>query len=57
LAVPTSQAVQYHQAMLMKGRVSAIAIYPGEGHGVHNMPTLIDFYVRVFGWFERFMAP
>ena len=55
LAVPYSQAVQYHQACLQKGVESAIAIYPGEGHGVRKFPALIDLWVRVLGWFDRFM--
>ena len=56
LAVPSSQAVQYHQACLQKGVESAIAIYPGEGHGVRKFPALIDLMVRTVGWFDRFMA-
>jgi dipeptidyl aminopeptidase/acylaminoacyl peptidase len=55
LAVPSSQAVQYHQACLQKGVESAIAIYPGEGHGVRKFPALIDLLVRAVGWFDRFM--
>lgn len=55
LAVPSSQAVQYHRACLQKGVESAIAIYPGEGHGVRKFPAIIDLFVRGFGWFDRFM--
>jgi len=55
LAVPMSQAVQYHRAMLEKGVESAIAIYPGEGHGVSKFPAVIDLMVRMLGWFDRFM--
>jgi dipeptidyl aminopeptidase/acylaminoacyl peptidase len=55
LAVPMSQAVQYHRAMLEKGVESAIAIYPGEGHGVSKFPAIIDLMVRMVGWFDRFM--
>lgn len=55
LAVPSSQAVQYHQALLQKGVGSAIAVYPGEGHGVRKLPGMIDLFVRGFGWFDRFM--
>ena len=55
LAVPSSQAVQYHQACLQKGVESAIAIYPGEGHGVRKFPAIIDLLVRAVGWFDRFM--
>jgi dipeptidyl aminopeptidase/acylaminoacyl peptidase len=55
LAVPYSQAVQYHQACLQKGVESAIAMYPGEGHGVRKFPAMIDLWVRAVGWFDRFM--
>jgi dipeptidyl aminopeptidase/acylaminoacyl peptidase len=55
LAVPSSQGLQYHQALLEKGVESAIAIYPGEGHGVQKFPAVIDLLVRAVGWFEKYM--
>lgn len=55
LAVPYSQAVQYHQALLGKGVDSAIALYPGEGHGVRKFPGIIDLSVRALAWFSKYM--
>ena len=55
LCVPSSQAMQYHHACLQKGVESAIAIYPGEGHGVRKVPASTDVMVRTVGWFDRFM--
>ena len=55
LAVPYSQGVQYHRACLEKGVPSAIAIYPGEGHGVRSFPALQDLMVRTVGWFDKYM--
>ena len=31
------------------------SIYPGEGHGVHSFPALIDCTTRVVAWFQRHM--
>ncbi|RDW91609.1 hypothetical protein BP5796_02774 [Coleophoma crateriformis] len=55
LAVPCSQAVQYHRALLERGVESACVIYPGEGHGVGGFPAQLDVLVRSLGWLERFM--
>ncbi|KAH8808020.1 Alpha/Beta hydrolase protein [Xylogone sp. PMI_703] len=55
LAVPQSQAVQYHRACLERGVESVMVLYPGEGHGVRTFPALMDLLVRSAAWFERFM--
>jgi dipeptidyl aminopeptidase/acylaminoacyl peptidase len=52
---PPGQAVEFHNALRECGVESALAIYPGEGHGVRNFPALIDQCTRIVGWFERFM--
>jgi len=52
---PPGQAVEFHNALRERGVESALAIYPGEGHGVRNFPALIDQCTRIVGWFERFM--
>ncbi len=52
---PPSQAVEFHRALLEHGAVSELAIYPKEGHGVRQFPTIIDQTTRIVGWFERFM--
>jgi dipeptidyl aminopeptidase/acylaminoacyl peptidase len=52
---PPGQAVEFHNALLECGIESALAIYPGEGHGVRQFPALIDQCTRTLGWFERHM--
>ena len=52
---PPGQAVEFHNALRECGVESALAIYPGEGHGVRKFPALIDQCARTLGWFERHM--
>jgi dipeptidyl aminopeptidase/acylaminoacyl peptidase len=52
---PPGQAVEFHTALRECGVQSALAIYPGEGHGVRKFPALIDQCTRIVGWFERYM--
>jgi dipeptidyl aminopeptidase/acylaminoacyl peptidase len=52
---PPGQAVEFHTALRECGVESALAIYPGEGHGVRKFPALIDQCTRIVGWFERYM--
>jgi dipeptidyl aminopeptidase/acylaminoacyl peptidase len=52
---PPGQAVEFHTALLECGVESALAIYPGEGHGVRKFPAVIDQAARTLGWFERHM--
>jgi dipeptidyl aminopeptidase/acylaminoacyl peptidase len=54
---PAGQAVEFHTALLECGVESALAIYPGEGHGVRRFPAVIDQCTRLLGWFERHMPP
>jgi dipeptidyl aminopeptidase/acylaminoacyl peptidase len=52
---PPTQAEEFHRALLEHGVESALVIYPEEGHGVRQLPALIDFCTRVVDWFERHM--
>jgi dipeptidyl aminopeptidase/acylaminoacyl peptidase len=52
---PPGQAVEFHNALRECGVESALAIYPGEGHGVRKYPALIDQCTRIVGWFEQHM--
>ena len=52
---PPSQAIEFHHALREHGVETALAIYPGEGHGVRKFPALIDNCARLAAWFERFM--
>ncbi len=52
---PPDQAREFHQALLHHGARSALAIYPGEGHGVRSHPALADYMARVLSWFGEHM--
>jgi dipeptidyl aminopeptidase/acylaminoacyl peptidase len=52
---PPEEARQFHNALLENGVVSQLVTYPEEGHGIRNMPAMIDFAGRMVDWFERHM--
>jgi dipeptidyl aminopeptidase/acylaminoacyl peptidase len=52
---PPGQAIEFHTALRECGIDSALAVYPGEGHGVRKFPAVIDQCARTLGWFERYM--
>jgi dipeptidyl aminopeptidase/acylaminoacyl peptidase len=54
-ATPPDQAIEFHNALVEHGGASDVVIYPGEGHGVHSYPALIDCTTRVVAWFQRHM--
>jgi dipeptidyl aminopeptidase/acylaminoacyl peptidase len=54
-ATPAGQAVEFHQALRLRGVPSDVVVYPEEGHGVSNLPALIDLAARSQEWFERFV--
>lgn len=41
---PPTQALHFHRALVEHGRVSTIATYPGEGHGIRQFPAYIDYF-------------
>jgi dipeptidyl aminopeptidase/acylaminoacyl peptidase len=53
---PPGQALEFHTALRETGVESALAIYPGEGHGVRRFPALVDLCTRMLAWFERHMS-
>jgi dipeptidyl aminopeptidase/acylaminoacyl peptidase len=52
---PPGQAREFYQALVEGGVETELVIYPGEGHGVRNMPASLDWIARITGWFERHM--
>jgi dipeptidyl aminopeptidase/acylaminoacyl peptidase len=54
---PPEEAMQFHQALLENGVRSVLALYPEEGHGVRQLPAVIDYAARVVGWFDHHMGP
>ena len=54
-ATPVGQAVEFHQALRLRGVPSDVVVYPEEGHGVSHLPAAVDLAARCVAWFERFM--
>jgi dipeptidyl aminopeptidase/acylaminoacyl peptidase len=54
-ATPPTQAIEFHNALVEHGVASDVVIYPGEGHGVHSLPAVIDATTRVVAWFQLHM--
>lgn len=49
---PSSQAMQFHHALALRGVASALVLYPEEGHAVQRYEAQIDQGTRVLQWFE-----
>ena len=56
-ATPVGQAVEFYRALREHGVPTEVVTYPQEGHGVRNLPAVIDQAARMVAWFERFMPP
>jgi dipeptidyl aminopeptidase/acylaminoacyl peptidase len=54
-ATPTGQAVEFYRALREQGVPSEVLIYPQEGHGVRELPAVIDLAARIVAWFDSFM--
>jgi dipeptidyl aminopeptidase/acylaminoacyl peptidase len=52
---PPEEALQFHHALLESEVTSVLALYPEEGHGIHNLPAAIDFAARLIDWFQDLM--
>jgi dipeptidyl aminopeptidase/acylaminoacyl peptidase len=49
---PSSQAMQFHRALVLRGVPSTLVLYPEEGHAAMRFEAQIDQGVRVLQWFE-----
>lgn len=49
---PSSQAVQYHHALILNGVPSELVLYPEEGHAAARFEAQIDQGIRVLRWFR-----
>jgi dipeptidyl aminopeptidase/acylaminoacyl peptidase len=56
-ATPVGQAVEFYRALREQGVPSEVVLYPEEGHGVGELPAIIDLATRTVAWFERFLPP
>ena len=54
-ATPVGQAVECYRALREHGVPAEVVIYPQEGHGVDDLPAIIDLATRTVAWFERFL--
>jgi dipeptidyl aminopeptidase/acylaminoacyl peptidase len=54
-ATPPGQAIEFHNALVEHGVPSDVAVYPLEGHGVHDLPALVDCVTRIVAWFQQHM--
>lgn len=54
---PPGQALEFHRVLQENGVESVLVTYPGEGHGVRNMPTTFDYVSRTMAWFIKHMPP
>ncbi|WP_161965758.1 alpha/beta hydrolase family protein [Steroidobacter cummioxidans] len=49
---PSSQAMQFHRALVLRGIASTLVLYPEEGHAAQRYEAQIDQGIRVLQWFE-----
>ena len=56
-ATPVGQAVEFYRALREQGVPSEVVVYPQEGHGVGELPAILDLATRMVAWFERFLPP
>ncbi len=56
-ATPVGQAVEFYRALRERGVPTEVVKYPEEGHGVGELPTVLDLVSRTVMWFERFLPP
>lgn len=54
--VPLAQAQAMHNALVARGRQSALHIYPGEGHGFRQQQTLQDSFTRELAFYQQVFA-
>ncbi len=54
-ATPVGQAVEFYRALRERGVPTEVVVYPQEGHGVGDLPAVLDLATRTVAWFERFL--
>ncbi len=56
LATPPGQAVEMYRALVELGVDADLALYPREGHDVHEWPAVVDHCTRMLLWFGRHLG-
>ncbi len=52
---PAAQTMEFDHALKSFGVPSSMAIYPGEGHAIHDPKHLADREKRIMEWFDRYL--
>ena len=52
---PPSQSMEFSRALELFGVPTSLAIYPGEGHTMHNPKNIEDVDRRVLEWFDKYL--
>ncbi len=55
LATPPAQALMFCRALAEQGVHADLAIYPEEGHDVHQQDAIADQSTRIVMWLERYL--
>jgi dipeptidyl aminopeptidase/acylaminoacyl peptidase len=53
--VHPGQAMEFHQALRMKGVPTELVIYPRQPHGLRDRAHQVDFMERLGRWFDRYL--
>lgn len=57
LEVPSSQSLEYWNALKYLNVPTSFVIYPDEGHGIHQPANADDLNERTLAWFEKYLGP
>jgi dipeptidyl aminopeptidase/acylaminoacyl peptidase len=50
---PSTEALQFYNALLRQGGSTTLVTYPQEGHGIRSFPATIDHSARIVDWLLR----
>jgi dipeptidyl aminopeptidase/acylaminoacyl peptidase len=53
--VHPAQAMEFHQALRLKGVPTELVIYPRQPHGLRDRAHQVDFMERLGRWFDRYL--
>ncbi|KAF4554685.1 Dipeptidyl-peptidase-like protein 1 [Elsinoe fawcettii] len=54
--VPSSQAQEYHNALIEAGVRSELVMYPQEGHSIQQDKAYMDLCARILDWFDEHLC-
>lgn len=53
--VHPAQAMEFHQALRLKGVPTELVLYPRQPHGLRDRAHQLDFMARLVAWFDRYL--